>query len=235
MVSRSRPSNSAVPLTRAPRTRPMMVWVDTLLPEPDSPTMPRVFPASTSNERPRTACTMPSGVRNETRRSLTSRSATRYLPTSHKDTAVPQRRGVVFLADECNPSKFSTGSPDRGDRAGFGQGGHPGVARVPTLIGTYRLATRRAQPDIGRVELLDARHVDRVVHVTGVVERLQRVGDREDRRVLHDVQVGLDPQGVGRAGASRAAGLVDQSVDRRVVVEPEVAADRRVSRGPVEQ
>ena len=30
----------------------MMVWVDTLLPEPDSPTMPRVCPASTSNETP---------------------------------------------------------------------------------------------------------------------------------------------------------------------------------------
>ena len=46
-VSRSLPSNSARPDTFAPLVSPVIVWVDTLLPEPDSPTMPRVCPAST--------------------------------------------------------------------------------------------------------------------------------------------------------------------------------------------
>ena len=59
-VSRSRPSNIAWPVIRAPRVRPMIVCVETLLPEPDSPTMPRVCPASTWKETPRTACTTPS-------------------------------------------------------------------------------------------------------------------------------------------------------------------------------
>ncbi len=79
MVSRSSPSNSACPVIRAPRVRPMIVWVETLLPEPDSPTMPSVCPASTEKDTPRTACTTPSGVRNDTYRSCTSSRATRYL------------------------------------------------------------------------------------------------------------------------------------------------------------
>src|SRR6201999_2283839 len=131
MVSRSRPSNSAVPLTRAPRTRPMMVWVDTLLPEPDSPTIPRVFPASTSKESPRTACTMPSGVRNETRRSLTSRSATRYLPLT-QDT--PRVRGAVLSLDvlmNLPPASFTAVTPGPVSGPGSGQGGHAAPACPP--------------------------------------------------------------------------------------------------------
>ena len=38
----------------------------TLLPEPDSPTMPSTSPGATSNETPSTARTSPSSVRNET-------------------------------------------------------------------------------------------------------------------------------------------------------------------------
>ncbi len=45
----------------------------TLLPEPDSPTMPSVRPCSTLNETPSTARTTPSSVENWTRRSLTCR------------------------------------------------------------------------------------------------------------------------------------------------------------------
>jgi hypothetical protein len=47
-VSRSWPSNTARPETCAPLVRPMIVWVETLFPDPDSPTMPRVFPGSMS-------------------------------------------------------------------------------------------------------------------------------------------------------------------------------------------
>ncbi len=41
-ASRWGPSNTADPVIRAPRARPVMVCVATLLPEPDSPTMASV-------------------------------------------------------------------------------------------------------------------------------------------------------------------------------------------------
>ena len=44
------------------RVRPMTVRLVTLLPEPDSPTMPSVSPRSTANETPSTALTTPSSV-----------------------------------------------------------------------------------------------------------------------------------------------------------------------------
>src|SRR4051794_24598794 len=46
----------------------------TLLPEPDSPTIPRISPGAMLNDTPSTARTSPSSVRNETRRLRTSRS-----------------------------------------------------------------------------------------------------------------------------------------------------------------
>ncbi len=70
--SRSVPSNMAWPETWPPGARPSRVWVSTVLPLPDSPTMPSVCPASTLNETPRTACTTPSAVGKLTRRSDTS-------------------------------------------------------------------------------------------------------------------------------------------------------------------
>src|SRR5437867_4372777 len=53
--------------------RPMMDRLVTLLPEPDSPTMPRVFPRSITKDTPSTALTTPSSVANRTLRSLTCR------------------------------------------------------------------------------------------------------------------------------------------------------------------
>src|SRR4051794_35524502 len=72
MRSRSRPSKSASPDTRAPRVSPSIVCVETLLPDPDSPTIASVRPRSTPNETPRTASTTPSGVGKDTTRSRTS-------------------------------------------------------------------------------------------------------------------------------------------------------------------
>ena len=54
----------------------MIVRNVTLLPEPDSPTMPRVSPRSSENVTPDTAFTMPSSVRKRVSRLLTSSSAT---------------------------------------------------------------------------------------------------------------------------------------------------------------
>ena len=55
---------------------PMIVRQVTLLPQPDSPTIPSVWPFSTENVTPSTALTMPSSVRKDVFRSLTSSSAT---------------------------------------------------------------------------------------------------------------------------------------------------------------
>src|SRR4051812_4415188 len=52
----------------------MTLIIETLLPEPDSPTIPTTSPGFTVNETPSTARTSPSSVRNDTRRSLTSSS-----------------------------------------------------------------------------------------------------------------------------------------------------------------
>src|ERR1700750_2812155 len=56
------------------RMRRMTDIAVTLLPEPDSPTMPSTSPARTVNETPSTARISPSSVRKDTRRSRTSRS-----------------------------------------------------------------------------------------------------------------------------------------------------------------
>src|SRR5215470_11802493 len=52
----------------------------TLLPDPDSPTMPRVSPSETVNDTPSTALTTPSSVRKLTRRSRTSSSGSFMTP-----------------------------------------------------------------------------------------------------------------------------------------------------------
>src|SRR5438552_6469772 len=76
IVSRFSPLKIASPLEIVFRFafRPMIVRHVTLLPEPDSPTIPSVCPFSTSNETPSTALTIPSSVRKDVCRSLTSRS-----------------------------------------------------------------------------------------------------------------------------------------------------------------
>src|SRR3954462_8798654 len=71
----SRPSTSSSPdiVVRLRLCRPMIAMLVTLLPEPDSPTMPSVLPRSTENVTPSTARTTPSSVAKETRRSFTCR------------------------------------------------------------------------------------------------------------------------------------------------------------------
>src|SRR3954452_14866171 len=74
--SRSRPSKSTSPEMRAffCRLSPITVRLETLLPEPDSPTMPSALPRWTSYETPSTAFTIPSSVSKWTVRSRTLRS-----------------------------------------------------------------------------------------------------------------------------------------------------------------
>src|SRR6201991_2828333 len=75
-VTNSWSSSQISPVTLAllrVRCRPRMPSEVTLLPEPDSPTMPRVLPFSSVNEDSVTAWTMPSSVSNRIVRSFTSR------------------------------------------------------------------------------------------------------------------------------------------------------------------
>src|SRR5580765_8414012 len=69
---------------------PMIVRQVTLLPEPDSPTMPSVLPFSTLKLTPSTALTTPSSVRKWVRRSLTSSRATLRL-LGEPDSGVDHR------------------------------------------------------------------------------------------------------------------------------------------------
>ena len=61
---------------------PMIVRQVTLLPQPDSPTIPSVLPFSTEKLTPSTARTTPSRVKKWVRRSSTSSSATATAPSS---------------------------------------------------------------------------------------------------------------------------------------------------------
>src|SRR6266550_3364505 len=76
IFSRSLPLKYASPRTILPGGCGMSPRIDivlTLLPEPDSPTMPSVSPGYTSYVIPSTACTMPSSVVNCTARSRIER------------------------------------------------------------------------------------------------------------------------------------------------------------------
>src|SRR3954453_15299696 len=66
----------------------------TLLPEPDSPTMPSVLPRSSLNDSPSTDLTTPSSVWKCTRRSSTSRKL-RCCGGSHCSVMIPPPRREV--------------------------------------------------------------------------------------------------------------------------------------------
>src|SRR5205085_7954462 len=71
--------------------RPMIVRHVTLFPEPDSPTIPSVFPFSTEKLTPSTALTMPSSVRKYVLRSWTSSSAISGSPLCQPDPRIDPR------------------------------------------------------------------------------------------------------------------------------------------------
>ena len=72
-LTRSRPSNQAVPLTVAfAGSRPRAARHVADLPDPDSPTIPSTRPGSTARETPRTACTAPPSFAKRTARSWIS-------------------------------------------------------------------------------------------------------------------------------------------------------------------
>src|SRR5215813_10141377 len=180
--------------------------------------MPSVSPWPTRNDTPRTACTMPSAVRNDTCRSSTSSSCTLPAPSQWS------------LAGH-DPSTHLYALPAR---TAF----PPAHAAAFAAAGAGRewcALVWLAQPDVRRVELLDRGHVHGVVHVAGVIVRLERVSDRVDRGVPHDHLVKLRPHRRGAARVALGRGPGDQAGHRRVVVEPVVAAHRREGTRAVEQ
>src|SRR5262245_7479863 len=86
----------------------MTVSIETVLPEPDSPTMPSTSPRAIEKESPSTARTRPFSVRKETWRSRTSSSGS---DTAH--TGVEQR---VHQVDD--------GVEDHHEEGGVDDGGH---------------------------------------------------------------------------------------------------------------
>src|ERR1035441_10243892 len=88
MAKRSWPWKCAEPLMSAPGFSPSRLSAVTVFPEPVSPTIPRIFPGSTSKDRPRTARTTPSEVGKETVRSST---ASRLMTAE----TIPVRAGIV--------------------------------------------------------------------------------------------------------------------------------------------
>src|SRR5487761_1119310 len=187
-ASRSLPSNLALPETRAPRVSPTIVWVDTLLPEPDSPTMPSVRPASTVKLTPRTARSTPSCVAKDTCRSSTSSSAISSLPARSgqpaSSVAQPHVRDVVVLVDRQVDRVVQPG----GLVQRHGDGGERDERRV--LHGLHRrLVPQRADLGGGRAGLLQ-RLLDEAVRdgavVVAVVDRvgpvLRPVGHRLEHR-----------------------------------------------------
>ena len=81
-ASSSWESSKILPLTRAlrPVCSPRMARLIALLPLPDSPTTPSVWPRRRPNETPSTARTTPSDVVNDTCRSSTARNGRSGTP-----------------------------------------------------------------------------------------------------------------------------------------------------------
>src|SRR5205085_10184888 len=111
IVSRFSPLKIASPLEIVFRFafRPMIVRQVTLLPEPDSPTIPSVLPFSIEKLTPSTALTMPSSVRKYGLRSLTSSRAIDQ-PLREPDSRVDP--GVQQIDDEVEDDDGQRGEDD---------------------------------------------------------------------------------------------------------------------------
>ena len=146
--SRSRPPKSAVPVGDAARARAgsrAARATVTLLPQPDSPTIPSVSPGAMSNEIPLTAWIVPREVQNSTRRSSTDRRAPLWplgptaelrverlaqavadqVEAEHRDhdrSARGSRRGTARSGGSASCPSASSPTPASTDPAGRGRG-----------------------------------------------------------------------------------------------------------------
>ncbi len=196
--TRSRPSNMIRPRRWRPvlRVSPIVVSDETVLPEPDSPTIPSVCPVPTSYEIPSTACTTPSSVVNSTRRSA-PRAARRWALTS---TALADRERVGDVDDQ-------VGDDDEERAEQHGALDHRQVAVEDRVVGE--------PPDAGDVE--HGLGQDRAAEQHADVEA-EHGDDRRDRRahpVAQDhraaragpspARCGCSPRTSSRSGSRAAA------------------------------
>ena len=103
------PAKWTVPLLITSRrgSRPMIERASTVLPDPDSPTMPRVWPRSTDRETPSTARTVPRPVRNEVCRSSTTSSGSPGSPTSVNSRVLVAPLELDLAGGHNRPSRMS--------------------------------------------------------------------------------------------------------------------------------
>src|SRR4051812_7537516 len=114
-LRRSVPSSRISPLTMALvlRCRPRMAELETDLPEPDSPTIPRVLPFSRLNERPSVALTTPSTVGKWTLRSRTDRKLDNEFPSADAHARVDD--GIEHVDDDVGDDDERTEEDDQAD------------------------------------------------------------------------------------------------------------------------
>src|ERR1700730_17742620 len=145
-ASRSSPLNRASPLVIVfmRGLRPMIVRQVTLLPDPDSPTMPSVLPFSTEKETPSTARTAPSSVLKCVLRSRTSRRLTRARASGRGRRTRGGRarpRGAGGGATRPPEARVEGGAHEVDERAGSARGAATIVVRrlshAPQLIHTH--------------------------------------------------------------------------------------------------
>src|SRR3954449_11022174 len=127
----------------------MTVRLETLFPEPDSPTMPSALPRSTVYEMPSTAFTTPSSVSKWTRRSLTSSSGS-GIGDARVDEGIQDVHDQVGEDDEEGAQQHR--ALDHGQVAVDDRvvGQPPDAGDVEDRLGEDRAAEQDADVDAGR-------------------------------------------------------------------------------------
>src|SRR5688500_3651122 len=172
MFKRSRSSNVAVPpVTRPLRARiPRMASEVTLLPHPDSPTIPSVSPGAMSKVIPLTAWTVPRDVVNSTRRSSTVRSGSLATPTQLRVEGLPKPIADQVEAEHGHDDRHA--GDDRQVRCGLEIANGSGKHRPPLRRG------RILRPEAEEAETGDVD--DRRGHGEGALDDHGRDRVRED-------------------------------------------------------
>src|SRR6266571_7572402 len=226
-LSRSVPSKTAFPSTHPPGISPSRVCVSTVLPLPDSPTMPSVRPFSTLNDTPRTACTRPSAVGKLTRRSVTSSRLTG--PSDVAACGSPPRASPGRAAPGAVPVTWHYSTQTVPvipfSESGRACAAHARPDRVASPVS--RPCSAAGYPHVGDVGAVvgpvDHRRRAQVLNPLAGVVRKQLVQQRDEDRVLHHVHVRLVPDRASRRQRGRRLRLLDQVVQRLAAVAAVVA------------
>src|SRR4051794_40788327 len=161
-VSRSVPSKCTEPRTVRPSRggkRRMIESAVTLLPQPDSPTMPSVSPGETSNDTPSTARVTPSSVKKNVARSRTERRGVISHPPREARVEAVAQAVAEEVHGEHHDGERDAGCEDRPGGAGEKQPrlrdhvapGRDLGRRARAEEGQRRLDQDRGGADIGRL------------------------------------------------------------------------------------